>query len=771
MYHPVHFVSSASGFCARASSAARDAVASGAARAALRALASASARAAVCALVWLSAPAPAAAQSEPRALRDSLARIDDTDVLLRMEREAREAAGDRARGHLEAGFVALRLFRITGNERLRERAEASFQRSRDLAPDDPWPLLGHALALIGAPPAEIPSPGGILDALVVAEVFAEAFGQDAASKARGALRDALEKRPRLPEAAALLVELSLATNDRDGLLAATSALHALSNEGDLDPEGALALARASTALGYDDVALETARRAIARGGATPAARLAEARALFGLGRDAEGLRAWLRGLDGLDGDGAARYFADVAPLLGDEERSARADDPPDVMADWLRAFWPPRAALSGVDAPERAGEHYRRLRVALDRYRRRAKRGSPPPNALFLRRVGDARLDERGQIYVRHGEPIEIISTPFTTQNESWVYADGEGGYRLFHFIRYNSPYGGEGGNYADYVLIHTLPCSGRYLDDRGDYDRDLRRLAHRCNRTRTAEVSLPMRRDAREALATDTDRPDFGAPLPFLHDVHTFRGPDGRTEIVTAVAVPLSSLPGDSVPDTLRMRVAVVDTTLWWAERRDALLEVPPSDAPDAWVRGHLSLSSPPGAELLHRVLVGTSDDRLGRITGADLSVPWYGPEGLLISDLVMAEPDRDGGYVRGDHALALVPTRSYRGGAFRLFYEVYNLPADVAYDTEIVVERDGGGGVWGAIKGLFGGGGPEPIRVAFQDVARPDADGSVREDRRVEASVEPGREYRITVRLTRADTGESVEARRAFFVPEEDG
>ena len=705
-----------------------------------------------------------------RALRDSLAGMTDADVLLGMERERREAAGAGAGGHAAAGFVALRAFELTGDQRLRERAEASFERARELDGRDPWPLFGYALSMIEAAPARIPSPGGILDGLVVGEVFAEAFGQDGVSKAKRALREALRRPPRLAEAAALLVDLSLATNDRDGLLAATSALHGFANAGELDADAALALARASTALGYDDVALETARRAIARDGATSESRLAEARALFGLGRDEEGLGSWLRGLDGLDAVGAARYFADVAPLLGDEERAARAQAPPDVMADWLRGFWPPRAALAGVDEPERAGEHYRRLRIALEAYRRRAKRGSPPPNALFLRRVGDARLDERGQIYVRHGEPLEIISTPFTTQNESWVYPDGEGGHRLFHFIRYNSPFEGGGGNYADYVLIHTLPCSGRYLDDRGAYDPGLRALAHRCTRTRTAEVSLPMRRAAREGLATDTHRPEFGTELPFLHDVHTFRGPDGRTEIVTAVAVPVRSLAADPAPEALRLRVAVVDTTLWWAERRDALLAVPAPlpDSPGAWVRGHLALVSTPGAELLHRVMVGTADDRLGRIIGEDLRVPWYGPEGLLISDIVMAEPDRDGSYLRGEHALALVPTRSYRGGAFRLFYEVYNLPPDVPYDTEIVVERAGGGGVWGALKGLFGGDGPDPVRVAFQDIARPDADGAVREDRRVEASVGSGHEYRIRVRVSRRDTGEAAEAERRFLVPE---
>lgn len=713
--------------------------------------------------------------SDYRAFQDSLGSQSDIAALGRL-REALESDPPTAHTRIRSGFVALRMFRIAGEERDRRRAERAFDAARDLAPTDPWPLYGKALAQVESPPAEIPSPGGILDGLVVAEVFAEAFGRDAVSQAKEALRDALALRPLLPEAASLLVDLALSTNDRAGLLAATSALRARANAGTLDPVGALALARASAALGHDDVALTAARRAVA---ANPSAatRLAEARALFGLGRDAEGLRAWRSGLERLDPEGAARYFADVAPLLGDDERAARADDPPDVMADWLAGFWGARAALSGVEEPERAGEHYRRLRVALDQYRRHAKRGSPPANALNLRRVGDRRLDERGQIYVRHGPPSEIIRTPFTTQNESWVYDDGDDEFRLFHFIKYNSPFNGEGGNYADYVLIHTLPCSGRYLDDRGDFDVRLRRLSHRCNRTRSAEASLYMRREARTALATDTHRPDFALDLPFHYDVHTFRGPDGQTEIVTAVAVPVDALAGARAGDdplepvdTLRLRVAVVDTTLWWAERDDVLLGVPAAvaDPRGGFVRGHLSLVSTPGAELLHRVLVSDGGGA-GRITGADLTVPWYGSDRLTLSDLLMAEADVSGTYVRGGHALALVPTRDYRGGTFRLYYEVYNLPADVAYDTEITIERDGGGGVIGAIKGLFGGGPPDPIRVRFQDVAQPDADGAVREDRRIEAAVDSGHEYRISVRVVRRDTGEEVVAERTFLVPEE--
>jgi hypothetical protein len=99
-------------------------------------------------------------------------------------------------------------------------------------------------------------------------------------------------------------------------------------------------------------------------------------------------------------------------------------------------------------------------------------------------------------------------------------------------------------------------------------------------------------------------------------------------------------------------------------------------------------------------------------------------------------------------------MPLGQFEGGEFRVFFETYNLAADRTYLTEITVEPAGRRG-------------PEPIRLRFQDFARPEADGVVRDVRRIETGLPPGR-YRIAVQVTDAAALRSARVEREFVVTE---
>jgi hypothetical protein len=194
-------------------------------------------------------------------------------------------------------------------------------------------------------------------------------------------------------------------------------------------------------------------------------------------------------------------------------------------------------------------------------------------------------------------------------------------------------------------------------------------------------------------------------------------------------------------------------------------VIREPGQGAPDDLVLATLALPVVPGTGLAHRLVVrDAADSTTGGMLGRGLDIPDFHGDSLMLSDVVLAEPGATGSFRRGTVSLQLVPTREYRGGAFNVFYEVYNLAVE-PYSTELLIEREGGG-IGRAVKRLFGGGGPV-VRLRFEGVARPEPDSVVREIRAVESELSPGR-YRLRVTVTEGGTGRSASRERPFTVIE---
>lgn len=720
---------------------------------------------------WLSltlglAVRPALGQNPGLAARiDSIRSSTDTVALRRLVAAGRSGPGPASR--LTRGFAAMRLFTINGAEDDARAARAAFETARDSTPDDPWAWYG-----IGVTWAEGPELNSDPPRIVTIRAFQEAIGSDPGSRAIHALRRALDVDPDFTPAATALVPLALTKHDDDAIHLARAALARARSRGDFSFDALDALARADRYLGDTGDAVDAARRVATMSGGDPAALYDLAVALFADGRDDDGAVVWNDAVDGLDDALADRVHEDLRPIADEweEDRWARLDA--DGRREWIRDFWDTRAALAGVTAAERIGDHYRRLDTARRRYYRRSRWGAPPRNALLLERP-DLPFDDRGLIYVRHGEPWDIVSSIGTEnlRNESWVYRTPEGGYRMMHFFQYGSIGGTQGvdgesgGAYRDYILVHVLPC-GAWTENRFLYDRRLTLL--RCNAFDQRAISAEVRRDAVDALRSDSDAPDFERDLPFVYDLFTFRGPAGRTDLVAGVVLPAAAVP--PVPAwqgharDFDLSLIVVDTMFGRVARADTLLRLiqPDSVPSDSVVRFTLSLPVTPGEAQAQRLVVADGFDALrGRLAGRGIDVPDYSGTRLMVSDIVLAEPDSGGAFRRGETALALVPTREFPGGAFRTYYEVYNLTPDSSYSTEIVVEK-AGGGIGGFVRGLFGGG-PE-VRLRFDDTAAP-VDGLSPQLRRVDTSLGPG-DYRIRVRVTDRATGRTAEKERVFTV-----
>ncbi|HET9984843.1 MAG TPA: hypothetical protein VFQ38_14695 [Longimicrobiales bacterium] len=633
--------------------------------------------------------------------------------------------------------------------------------------------------------AKIPSPWGILNFLTVWEDLLGTVGKDYLSRARGAFDKAVACDSTHAGAASELAALAVASGDGDELRDAAAALRGATSAPAAPAETWLWRARVAGALG-DTAVGEYVVRYSKSGGDAGMASLLAARAGFAAGRDSAGAVRYLAPLDSLSGAAAEAYYQDLAPIAREAERTEWKGLGEGERGEWIRRFWARRAEDSGVGVGERVAEHYHRLEVALQRYRRTGHResGITDPDAIRLAYHVDG-LDDRGVIYLLQGAPDTIIRTVAATlPNESWYYRRPGGASYMLHFVSPNraaefilfaDPLRALGPLNRDMCLAEQ--CADRVLailEDRAPLEPRFGQLAARYRNTIMAvknaqdrsEIAAAMRdlgqaqialagdatQAATQALSRDSFTPDLGAPLPFYYDTYAFRGDGGRTDLVVALAVPSTGLEAapaaEGVLYGLDMDVVVTDTAAGRSFRADSqrVYRAAHPLGEGENLRAVLELALPPGKRYSHRVAVRAEGRKAGAAYGGPIGVDAFTGDTLMMSDLVLAEAAGKG-WKRNDVDLGLVPPRRFvEGAVVTLFYEIYNAKPESEFRTTLRVVPRAGSGVGGALKRLFGKD-PAPISFSFAEQAHPSADGVVQVVRRVDLrSLKPGG-YRIEV------------------------
>ena len=729
-------------------------------------------------------------------MRSALAAVSDTSVLRQRETALRDAAANSLDPALERGLLLMRLHELTQAERDISQARSVLERASKKFKDDARVHYAYGLSNAVGHGVRIPVAG--LRSIVLGQSIAEVLGTDPISKAKSSFRKALAADPLLVGAATQLARLSLAQRDRDNMRASAQALRHLQQQQRGGAEVVTLLSEVEAALGNVGAAASAASAATALDAGSSAALRAQAIALLRQGRELDaGARAYFEGVEQLDEASAKQYYDDVVPIATDAEVAAWANADLEQRKEWLRRFWNVRAASSGVTVGERMSEHFKRLATAHERYRREGKRGAAPGGSLLLEKYADDMLpfDDRGVIYVRHGEPDEIVRTSDVNlrPNETWVYRNGRRN-TLYNFVVLRD---GTDFRLVDDVLLaldastSNIPheAAVKLLEDRQRYEPRYAALANNFSsmasmtRRHTAEASLmdagtrrkrlaeDMRKAALEGLATDTHEPDFTSDLPFYYDLFSFKGENGATELTMAAAVPGPNLSAQQVGNifiySIQASVILIDTATGAVARKDTTFSMRSSRmlGENEHVRIHLELPAQASPSLMHRVVLrDLVTPGVGQIYGGDAELKNFSGSALMVSDIVLAEPD-SGSWVRGDAKLGLVPPRQFREGRpLRLFYEIYNLPANTQYRTEIVMESIDAETGFGRLKRLFGGG-RKPVRLQFDGTAQPNADGVVQELRQVMAQVKPGK-YRVGITITNLQTSEKAESETLFVV-----
>ncbi len=720
------------------------------------------------------APADRAAIDD---LRDSLAGVTDSTALKRLEAVTIEQAKrdrDNPMVHLRLGWIAYRLGELAGKagKPHLEDAAGEFEWATELRPDwpHPWFGLGHAELALGE------------HAVIAIENIRQQLGKDYLSKAARAFARATEADPAFAQATIDLATTALGQRIRPRLDVALEAVRlAVASPAGRNAEVQLARGRVEREVGEVDSALAGFQAFLAVGGDSGIGRLELARTLY-LARRPAARTAYLDGARAARSpDAVAAYRTDLSWIATPPELAAfdsLADG--DARRTWLAQFWERRDFETARDDGERLTEHYRRWFYARRNFFLVSRHRHYDITEVY--RTDQREFDDRGVVYLRHGEPDQRASYVGVgvEPNLSWRYLrrppEGD---LVFHFVARE--------DVQDYKLIESLadvlgfgtavraqgvsdPRVAELYGTRADFGPAYRRIADGMGAP--GPVLADERRAGRRAIAlgTRTDSYDrsFAAPLAVVAADFVV-GPDGadRGQVMHVVfAVPAGRLaPTAGAEGTrypLHFRLVVADSAGRPVSQLDTL-RVFTAREPlrgGSYLVGRLALAVPAGA-LRYRMLVSTPDGTAGDLIARDsLAVPRLDGERFTASDLVMGREGSGLLWVRARDTVLLNPLdRVPEGSVAELYYEVYGLTRGAPYHTVVRLEREGGRSFFNR---LFGGG-RAPVLVEF-DAA---ADGPVTRVHRGVGLRDTARgTYRLSITVTDPVTGQAVTRTRRFEV-----
>ncbi|HEY6852722.1 MAG TPA: GWxTD domain-containing protein [Gemmatimonadales bacterium] len=666
----------------------------------------------------LAAQAPADRAALER-LRDSLGGVTDSLALRRLEQATIARAKldrDNPLLHLQLGFIAVRLGEIGSSKAHFDDAAGEFQWASELQPDWPYPWYGLGTAELAV---------GENSSLIV-ENIQQWLHKDYLSRAATAFAHAAMADPSFAQATVDLATTALAQRVGPRLDVALAAVRqAAASPAGAKPLLQLMRGRVEREAGDADSAIVGFQAYLALGGDSGVGYLELARSAYKGGRSADGARWYYAGARAARSDEArASYREDLSWVASPADLATfdtLANGEPRVL--WLERFWDRRDAAHARDPGERLAEHYRRWYYVRQNFRLATRHRHYDITDVY--RTTQREFDDRGLIYLRHGEPDRraFFTKPGIEPNESWLYLRGDGDL-VFHFVAREHD--------QDYKLVESLVdvfgFAGGVVGQTGTFgsvselysSRDqFGPLYARISQGTVAQGSAlaEERRLGQRSIAigttTDSYRQPFDASLDLLtRDFVVGDGAGTGQALHVVFAVPAGRLSGHPVAGgvvyPLHFRLLVSDTSDRLVARVDTarLFRAHEPLGGDAYLTGQLAVAVPPG-DYRYRLLVNTPDSAGGDVVlGDSITVERLDGSTVAASDLVLGR--RGSGLVwtaAGDTVLLNPLARFPQGSAAELYYEVYGMERGAAMHTVVRLEREGGRSFFGAIKGLFGG------------------------------------------------------------------
>jgi len=550
-----------------------------------------------------------------------------------------------------------------------------------------------------------------------------------------------------------------------------------------NPEVLLARGRVELELDARDSALAAFRAYRAAGGDSGVAGFEIARTEALLGETDTAVAQYFAAAgDGLSPEARALFRRDLAWIATPEELAAFDRLRADSAGHWLRRFWSERDVEDARRPGERLVEQFRRYAYARAHFRLTTRHRHYDITDVY-RDSTQQEFDDRGVIYLRHGEPDgrAVYSGAGVEPNETWVYRrpppDSD---LVFNFVA--------SGHVQDYKLVESLfdafgfstavrlqsdqdlsnAALGGLLESRANISDIYQRLAAQGGAGRNTLLAEERRR-GRQAIASGTTTDSYA--LRFAHDLHpivtSFVLADSALEPVLHVvfALPATALRAYPAPGGVgfpfQFRLIVYDS----AYRRVAGVDTlrvfrSPTELPEgSYLTEQLAARVPPGDFHFHFVVEELQADA-GAMVGAEpVEVPRT-DAGFSASDLVLGRLGSGLVLKRAGGDIPLNPLSRYpRDGTLQLYYELYGLPVGATVATRVRVQPAGGRSLF---QRIFGGG--HGADLSYSTVTEVAGRTRVRQQL-VLAGLSPGR-YVLTLELQNEATHRRVVRHESFEI-----
>ncbi len=663
--------------------------------------------------------------------RDSIGGTSDSVGLLGLERrmiEKTKADRNNALSHLRLGFLSLRIGELGGQSHY-EDAASEFQWAIDLKPDWPYSWYGMGLAEYGVGDSQVSFVTGIKTML----------GKDALTRSAVAFAKSAAVDPAFDRGLVELANTALRQRVNIKLGVALDALRrAATTPSARHAPVLLARGRVEREVGDGDSALVAFQGYLQEGGSQGLGQLEVARTLFLLGRF-DGSGPYYEGAASDDSVAVAGYRADLATIAPDSVLREFDQTSGTRRAAYLREFWTERDQAGLHAEGERLREHYRRLFYARKNFQLVSL--NRHYDIVERYRSGSRDFDDRGIIYIRHGEPTSraTYAAPGLEPNESWRYSRPDGDL-IFHFMARE--------DVQDFKLVESLfdvlgfsnavVLRGGLGDDRTDPVAQQLLLSREqlapiyaklqaTGSASTGQFQSEERAVGHESIAVGTTTDSYELHFPDELKVHSEVLAVGRdstgTQVQIAYAVAGSSLQPVMVTRgylySIRVRFVALDRLGRVAASVDTTRHfVSPAPVPGSeHLVGRLNVPVPPGT-YTYRLAVQEGEDagvvlprdslRVGRPTSATLA----------LSDLVLGNRTTNLYWRRtAEDTVVFNPLRTFRRDEdMELYYEVEGVASGSRYDVRIAVRKQGKNG--GLLKKVFGGGSTQ-LSLKFDETA----------------------------------------------------
>ncbi len=655
--------------------------------------------------------------------QDSLSRIGDSIPLAQMEKEMIAVARvqrDSVMLHLRLGVLALRLGEL-GRRSGYDDAGSEFQWAIDLHPDWPWPYYGLGLAEYGILDSEVSLIAGLQTM----------FGKDRLTRAATLFAKSAEVDPSFIRGLTDLTSTALQQRVNLRLAVALEALRRSAHTSAArNPDILLARGRIEREVGDPDSSAAAFRAYIASGVHPALGRFELARTELSV-RKLEATVPYFEAAVAGDTMVDRMMRNDLLELVMPSEVAGLDSLHGEARAKWLADFWGHRDAGELRRSGERIAEHYRRMWYARRNFRLVSTRRQYRIEERYRSYSQD--YDDRGLIYIRHGEPTERASV--TRQNlplnQSWRYARPDGDL-LFHFVARE--------DVQDYKLVESLydilgfdvavslrggTATPTQRSDATDLLQSREQLAPIYGRLIAAGGAGTMglmdreRMMGRQSIKVGTESDTYALEFPdALADTRwEVLGAgvlDGKPLVHLAWAVPGKSL--RPVPSSrgpmypVRVRFALTDlatgTVVHTVDSTTLFVSAQPVPRGE-WLVGRIGVFVPAGR---YAWRVAVQEGESGILSPLD-TVTVIGGGPLALSDLVVGSANTNLRWLRTPaDTVYFNPAGSLRADLpLELFFEVGGVPAGESYRTEVKISRPSG---WGPIGRFFSGGGSISVK-----------------------------------------------------------